>query len=360
MTPDEMTRWMARALELAQRGWGRVAPNPMVGAVVVRDGVLVGEGWHREYGQPHAEVEALRMAGPRARGATMFVTLEPCTHYGKTPPCTEAIMAAGVRRVVYGASDPNPNAKGGGDLLWNAGVEVFGGFLGQQARDLNPAFIHLHGGSGRPFVALKLAMTLDARIADRDGRSSWITGEESRAEVHRLRAGFDAVAVGIGTARADDPQLTVRGAVEPRVVPARVVFDRNLRLAPDSALVRGAREAPVIVVASRQADPKRERTLVEHGVNVLRAADLGTGLRALREAGVGSMFVEGGSGLAGALLEDGLVDRLYLFYAPLLLGPEGLPAFGELGSPTIEEAHRWRRISTRTFGEDTLVTLALR
>jgi diaminohydroxyphosphoribosylaminopyrimidine deaminase / 5-amino-6-(5-phosphoribosylamino)uracil reductase len=311
MTPDEMTRWMRRALELAERGWGRVSPNPMVGAVIVHEGTLVGEGWHREYGQPHAEVEALRMAGPRARGATMFVTLEPCSHYGKTPPCTEAIMTAGVRRVVYGASDPNPQASGGADVLWNAGVEVFGGFLGQDSLDLNASFFHQHAKGDRPFVALKLGLSLDARIADLEGRSVWITGEESRAEVHRLRAGFDSVAVGIGTARVDDPMLTVRGTIEPRVPPTRVVFDRNLRLDAETALVRSAGEVPLVLVAARDADPRRERALAEHGVRVVRAADLGTGLRALREAGVGSMFVEGGSALAGGLLQDGLVDRLY-------------------------------------------------
>jgi diaminohydroxyphosphoribosylaminopyrimidine deaminase / 5-amino-6-(5-phosphoribosylamino)uracil reductase len=360
MIPEEMTRHMRRALELAERGWGRVSPNPMVGAVVVRDGEVVGEGWHREYGQAHAEVEALRVAGPKARGATMFVTLEPCSHHGKTPPCTEAVMLAGVRRVVYGASDPNPQAAGGGDQLWNAGVEVFGGFLGQESRDLNAAFFHRHAGLDRPFVALKLAMSLDARIADGEGRSAWITGEEARAEVHRLRAGFDAVAVGIGTARADDPRLTVRGSVEPRVAPTRVVFDRNLRLSPESVLARSAREAPVLLVAAPDAELSRERRLAGQGVQVLRAPDLSGGLRALREAGVGSMFVEGGSALAGALLDAQRVDRLYLFYAPLLLGPAGLSAFGEIGSPAIEQATRWRRIETRTFGEDTLVTLAAR
>lgn len=360
MTPDELNHWMRRALELAERGWGRVAPNPMVGAVVVRDGALLGEGWHREYGQPHAEVEALRAAGPAARGATVFVTLEPCSHHGKTPPCTEALIAAGVRGVVYAAPDPNPTAGGGGDVLRNAGVEVHGGLMAGAARDLDGAFFHLHARDDRPFVALKLAMSLDARIADREGRSGWITGEAARGEVHRLRAGFDAVAVGIGTARADDPRLTVRGPLQPRVPPTRVVFDRGLRLPLDSVLARSAGEVPVLVVAGPDAEPERELRLAERGVRVLRAADLPTGLRALREAGVRSMFVEGGSAIAGALLAGGAVDRLYLFYAPLLLGYDGLPAFGRLAGAPIDEAQRWRRISTRTFGEDTLVTLAAR
>jgi diaminohydroxyphosphoribosylaminopyrimidine deaminase/5-amino-6-(5-phosphoribosylamino)uracil reductase len=244
-------RWMARALELAGRGWGRVAPNPLVGAVIVRDGELVGEGWHTEYGHPHAEVEALRAAGEAARGATAFVTLEPCSHHGKTPPCTGALLAAGIRRVVFAASDPNPKAAGGGEVLREAGVEVLGGVMAGEARDQNAVFFHTHSPAGaeRPFVALKLALTLDGRIADHAGSSVWITGDDARSEVHRLRAGFDAVAVGSGTALADDPKLTVRGALEPRVPPVRVVFDRRLRLPLESALVTTAREVPVMVVA---------------------------------------------------------------------------------------------------------------
>ncbi|HYR07316.1 MAG TPA: bifunctional diaminohydroxyphosphoribosylaminopyrimidine deaminase/5-amino-6-(5-phosphoribosylamino)uracil reductase RibD, partial [Longimicrobium sp.] len=217
--------YMRRAIALAANGWGRVAPNPMVGCVIVRDGEVVGEGWHTEYGQPHAEVEALRAAGDRARGATAYVSLEPCSHWGKTPPCTDALIAAGVRRVVFGAFDPNPKAQGGAEVLRAAEIEVAGGVEEPAVHDQNAVFFHAHSPAGqeRPFVALKLAMSLDARIADRDGRSVWITGEASRAEVHRLRAGYDGIAVGIGTALADDPLLTVRGAVEPRVPPVRIV-----------------------------------------------------------------------------------------------------------------------------------------
>ncbi len=211
---------MRRALELAARGWGRVAPNPLVGAVVARGGEVVGEGWHTGYGRPHAEVEALRVAGEAARGATLYVTLEPCAHHGKTPPCTDAILAAGVRRVVFAASDPNPRAAGGCAVLETAGVEVERGVEMRAALDLNAPFFHGIAGPERPWTELKLAVSLDGRVADRDGRSAWITGEEARAEVHRMRAGFGAVAVGIGTALADDPRLTVRGAVEPRVPPS--------------------------------------------------------------------------------------------------------------------------------------------
>jgi diaminohydroxyphosphoribosylaminopyrimidine deaminase/5-amino-6-(5-phosphoribosylamino)uracil reductase len=358
--PGEADReWMQRALALAQRGWGRVAPNPLVGCVLVRDGVLIGEGWHTEYGRPHAEVEALRTAGEAARGATAYVTLEPCGHFGKTPPCTSALIDAGVARVVFAAADPNPKAAGGASILRNAGIDVLGGVEEGAARDQNFAFLHAHSpqGAARPFVALKLALTLDARIADRDGRSVWITGDAARAEVHRLRAGFDAVAVGIGTALADDPLLTVRGDVAPRVPAARVVFDRRLRLPVDAQLVRTADEAPVIVVCGTSADADRRARLEAAKIRVLAADGLTAGLAALRAEGIRSLFVEGGARIASALLDAEVVDRLYLFYAPLMLGGEGRGGFDSISSPTIDQARRWRRLETRSFGEDTLITL---
>ncbi|MFL5537986.1 MAG: bifunctional diaminohydroxyphosphoribosylaminopyrimidine deaminase/5-amino-6-(5-phosphoribosylamino)uracil reductase RibD [Longimicrobiaceae bacterium] len=358
--PDDR-EWMRRALELAPRGWGRTAPNPMVGAVIVSDGRVIGEGWHTEYGAPHAEVEALRQAGEAARGATAYVTLEPCSHHGKTPPCTDALIAAGVRRVVFAASDPNPKARGGGDVLRAAGIEVAGGVEEQAARDQNAVFFHAHSAEGerRPFVALKLALSADAKIADRERRSVWITGEEARAETHRLRAGFDAVAAGIGTALADDPRLTVRGSIIPRIAPARVVFDRSLRLPVTSTLAQTVGEAPVIVVAGADASAERERALEAAGVRVLRAPEgLERTLETLRQAGIRSMFVEGGAEIAGALLRAGVVDRLYLFYAPVLLGPDALSPFAAIDSPPVGAAPRWRRVATAAFGADTLVTLA--
>ncbi|HEX2081770.1 MAG TPA: bifunctional diaminohydroxyphosphoribosylaminopyrimidine deaminase/5-amino-6-(5-phosphoribosylamino)uracil reductase RibD [Longimicrobium sp.] len=349
-----------RAIELAWNGWGRVAPNPLVGCVIVRDGRVVGEGWHREYGQLHAEVEALRAAGEQARGATAYVSLEPCSHWGKTPPCTDALVAAGVRRVVFGAFDPNPKARGGAQVLREAGIEVDGGVEEAAVRDQNAVFFHAHSpeGAERPFMVLKLAMTLDARTADRDGRSVWITGEEARAEVHRLRAGYDAIAVGIGTALADDPRLTVRGAVEPRVPPVRIIFDRTLRLPVEGKLVRSAGEVPVWAVCDPVAPDDRRRALQRAGVRVVPGSGLPRQLRALREAGVQSLFVEGGAMLASAMLSEQVVDRMYLFYAPLLIGPQAASAFAAIPSPSLEDAVRWRRIDTRTFGHDTLVTLA--
>ncbi|MDB4952033.1 MAG: riboflavin biosynthesis protein RibD [Gemmatimonadetes bacterium] len=359
----EDREWMRRALALAQRGWGRVAPNPLVGAVIVRDGALAGQGWHTEHGRPHAEVEALGDAGEAARGATAYVTLEPCSHFGKTPPCTQALIAAGVARVVFAASDPNPKAAGGAEILRSAGIEVLGGVEAEAARDQNFAFFHGLSAAGdeRPFVALKLALTLDARVADRDGRSVWITGEEAREEVHRLRAGFDAVAVGIGTALADDPLLTVRGSTEPRTPPTRIVFDRALRLPATSKMAATASASPVVIVAEAGASAERRRTLEGIGVRVVeteRGGGIDSALRALRREGIRSVLVEGGAGIASALLGAGVVDRLYIFYAPLLLGPAGLPAFGGIGSPPIADAKRWRRLDTRAFGADTLITLA--
>lgn len=352
--------FIRRAIALAANGWGRVAPNPMVGCVIVRDGEVVGEGWHKEYGQPHAEVEGLRAAGDRARGATAYVSLEPCSHWGKTPPCTGALTEAGVRRVVFGGFDPNPKARGGAEVLREAGIDVLGGVEEDVVRDQNAVFFHAHSPAGaeRPFIALKLAMSLDARIADRDGRSVWITGEESRAEVHRLRAGYDAIAVGIGTALADDPLLTVRGAVQPRVPPKRIVFDRALRLPVDGKLVRSAREVPVWAVCDEDAPADRRRRLEDAGVRIVAAPGLAGQLRAIREAGGQSMFVEGGSVLASALLSADVVDRMYLFYAPVLIGPEGAAPFAGLPSPPLAGAPRWRRVETQTFGADTLITLA--
>lgn len=351
---------MRRALALAERGWGRVSPNPLVGTVLVRDGKVVGEGWHAEHGQAHAEAAALEAAGERARGATAYVTLEPCSHHGKTPPCSQALIDAGVARVVYAASDPNPQARGGAELLAAAGIEVLGGVEEAAAREQNAAFFHLHGSWGaiRPWIELKLAMSLDARIADAQGRSAWITGEAARAEVHRMRAGHDAICVGIGTALADDPRLTVRGSITPRKAPVRIVFDRTLRLPIDSTLVATAREVPVWVVAGPEAEAARREALAARGVEVVEATNLGEALRILRGRGIGSAFVEGGGAIASALLREDLVDRLSLFYAPLLLGSGALSPFAGVEVPSLEEARRWRRLRTIALGADSLITLS--
>jgi diaminohydroxyphosphoribosylaminopyrimidine deaminase/5-amino-6-(5-phosphoribosylamino)uracil reductase len=358
MTADRDAGFMRRALRLARRGWGQTAPNPMVGAVVVRDGVVVGEGWHRRWGGPHAEVEALRAAGDAARGATVYVTLEPCNHHGKTPPCSEALLAAGVRRVVAAVADPNPVAVGGAERLRAAGVEVTLGVEEAAARELDAPFFHALA-SERPWVTLKLALSLDGALADHTLRPGWLTGVRSRREVHRLRAGADAVAVGIGTALADDPALTVRDAPPPRVPPIRVVFDRGARLPLESRLARSARETPVVVVC---ADARSEgaRRLAEAGVALLEAGSLDEALRGLRAAhGVRSLLVEGGAGLAAALWDGDLVDRLIIFRAPVVLGAGALGAFGGAASARAGDARRLPVVERRAFGDDLMTTYAV-
>lgn len=348
---------MRRALDLARGGWGSVHPNPMVGAVIVRDGRIVGEGFHEEYGGPHAEVIALRNAGDAARGATLYVTLEPCAHHGKTPPCTDAIIAAGLGRVVYAAADPNTRASGGARRLMDAGMEVIGGVENDAARSLNAQFFHLHE-AGTPFVALKLAMSLDAGIAREPGVQTALTGPAALEAMHRLRSGYDAILIGIGTALTDDPLLTVRLA-SVRKPPVRIIADTQARLPLDSQLVRTVNEAPVWVLAAEDAPQDRVVALGRAGVRILRVPrerehiDMRSALTILDREGIQSVFAEGGARLAASLLSAGLVQRMYIFLAPLFLGPGAVPAFG-LARP---EQERWRCTSTEWLGSDVLVTM---
>jgi diaminohydroxyphosphoribosylaminopyrimidine deaminase/5-amino-6-(5-phosphoribosylamino)uracil reductase len=346
---------MDRALALAWRGWGRVAPNPLVGAVVLQGGRVVGEGWHAEYGGLHAEVAALAKAGDQVRGASVAVTLEPCSHQGKQPPCTEALIAAGVRKVMVAHPDPNPDAGGGAERLRAAGITVDLGIRGEEARAQNAAFFHRWSGLARPFVALKLATSLDSRIADLSGRSRWISGEEARDYVHWLRAGFDAIGVGGYTVRTDDSSLTVRGAVQPRLPPRRVVFDQRGELPSSLTLVRTAREIPTFLVTAGHRPSPRFADLEEAGVRVVRAQSLAEGLQSLQQEGMGSLLVEGGGRLAGALLAAGLVDRYYWIQSPLWLGEGGVPAVSGFPGTTLVEAERWRVVERRSLGQDTLL-----
>lgn len=347
---------MQRALELAWAGWGRVQPNPLVGAVVLAEGRVVGEGWHAEFGEAHAEVAALRAAGPAASGATMVVSLEPCRHHGKQPPCSDAILAAGVRRVVYGLADPNPAAGGGAAQLAERRLVVehrpHPGIV-----DQNAAFLHRFGGSARPFVALKLATSVDGRVADFTGRSRWISGSVAREWVHWLRAGFDAIAVGGRTARADDPSLTVRGPVVPRVAPRRVVFDRHADLTGAHQLLASARQVPVTVVCEAAA-PAAFAGLEDAGVETVVAGSLEEGLGRLRERGIMSLLVEGGGRIAGRLMQAGLVDRFYWVQSPIWLGDDGAPAFAGLRGELLEQVRRWRVVERKALGEDTLLALS--
>lgn len=348
--------WMRRALALAQRGWGHAQPNPLVGAVLVSDGIVVGEGWHEVYGGPHAEVQALRAAGTAARGATLYVTLEPCAHHGRTPPCADAVAAAGVAEVVYAIADPHAAARGGADRLRQAGVRVRDGVERDAARRLNAAFLHIHGRGG-PFVALKLAVSLDGGIAARAGERTDLTGAAARAETHRLRGGYDAVLVGSGTALVDDPLLTVRHA-DARRQPARVVIDTDARLPPTSRLATTVRTAPVYDVCAHDAPGARTAALEASGVRVLRAPrsdgglDLHAVLDALRDAGLNSIFAEGGAVLGTALIAGHHVQRLHLFIAPRFLGTGAVRAF-TLPAPLTDG---WRAGDAQLFGDDALLT----
>ncbi len=346
--------WMRRALALAERGWGQTAPNPMVGAVVVRDGVVVGKGFHAKFGEAHAEVAALAEAGERARGATVCVTLEPCNHHGKTPPCVDALIAAGVKRVVVAVRDPSREAGGGAERLRAAGIEVELGVEEAAARELNAPFIFAASGATRPWVTLKLAVSLDGAIAGGAGSPRWLTGEPARKHVHRVRANSDAIAVGIGTVLADDPQLTVRQGKRPRVAPLRVVFDRSARLPLASRLVKSARRVPTLVMTD-QAEATAVRALEAKGVTVESAPDILPKLELLRQRGVRSLLVEGGAILSGALLAAKAVDRLIIFQAPVLLGPGSLPAFAGVG-----EFERLTLIRRQEFGEDLMSVFAVK
>ena len=348
---------MNRAVQLAWRGWGRVGANPLVGAVVLNKGVVVGEGWHAEFGGPHAEAVALQAAGSLARGGELVVTLEPCRHHGKTPPCVQAILTAGVRRVVFGAADVDPRARGGALLLKTADVGVEPGLLAEDVRRQNAIFFHRHTGADRPFVAVKLALSLDARIADHARHSQWITGEEARAYVQWLRAGFDALGVGMGTVRADNPSLTVRGEVTPLTPPVRVVFDWRAEVPMDAALIKTAKKVPTVVLTAPDAPAARLEALRKAGVGIEAGADLAAQLRALKTRGVQSILVEGGGVLAGRLIAAGLVDRLYLLQAPILLGQGGVNAFGELSSVRLDDVARWRVAGRRVLGADALTVL---
>jgi diaminohydroxyphosphoribosylaminopyrimidine deaminase / 5-amino-6-(5-phosphoribosylamino)uracil reductase len=350
---------LGRALDLARRGWGRVAPNPLVGAVVLAGDRVVGEGWHAEFGGPHAETAALTAAGAAARGGTLVVTLEPCVHHGKTPPCTDAILAAGVARVVAGVRDPDPEAGGGLDLLKRAGVavELAPPPFAAAAAALNAPFLFTRSQPGRPFVALKLATSIDGRIADAGGRSRWVSGAAARDWVHWLRAGFDAIAVGGTTALTDDPQLTVRGPVTPRRVPVRVVFDRRAMLNHGVQVIATAREVPTWVVASPEAPATNVAVLEAGGVRVFQPASLGAGLVQLRRAGIDSLLCEGGGALGAKLLADGLVDRLYWVQAPVWLGERGVPAFPGVPDAALPDAPRWMPVERQVLGDDTLLVL---
>ncbi len=369
---DSDRRHLARAIEIAEQGRGRVSPNPLVGAVIADAAGMLGEGFHAELGGPHAEVEAIRAAGDQDLAeATMYVSLEPCCHHGRTPPCTDAIREAGIRRVFVASDDPSEHACGRGlGILRDEGVEVVlvDGELADRARRLNQPF-RKHARTGRPWVLFKSAMTLDGKVATRSGDSKWISGETSRRRAHYWRAECDAVAVGIGTALADDPQLTARDTVPTHPVrqPRRVVFDSLGRLPLDGRLVRDARQIPLTVVVSRAAPRAATDALVAHGADVIIAtgenepARVVSALDQLGAAGIASMLLEGGPHLAGAFLDAGEIDEIRLFLAPLILGGRTArdPIEGE-GAEQIAEAVGVLDLACERVDDDLLVSARVR
>jgi len=356
--------FMRRALALAARGLGRTRPNPAVGAVVVRDGRIVGEGWHRKAGLPHAEVEAIEVAGRRARGATLYVTLEPCAHLGRTPPCVDLIVKSGIRRCVAALRDPHPVVNGRGFRKLRArGAQVEVGLLESEARDLIGGYLAAHT-RGRPRVTWKVASTLDGRIADRSGHSRWITGPEARRHGHLLRARSDAILVGAGTVAADDPELTVR-AVRTDRQPLRVVCDTRLRLGTRRKLFGLALARGTVVACGRRAPAAKERELIRRGIEVWRLPETAHGVspvalaRRLALEGCHEVLMEGGATLATGWLEAGLVDRLALFLAPRLLGAAGLAWCGPIARGTLRRAPRGRVAREKRLGDDFFLMVEL-
>jgi len=362
-TPED-ERFMRRALALAARGRGSVEPNPMVGCVIVRAGQVVGEGWHRRFGGPHAEVHALREAGPQAKGATCYVTLEPCCHHGKTPPCTDALQASGVRRVVVAMRDPFPKVAGRGfRLLRGAGIEVVAGLSEREAAELNAPYLKLLR-TGRPWVILKWAQSLDGRIATRSGDSQWISGERSRAWVHRLRGRVDGILVGRGTVLRDNPTLTCRLG-RPRRQAVRLVLDRRLRTPLVSGIVRTAHRVPTMIVAERgEVDYRRAVALRKAGVEVVGICngpgglDLSELLDELGRRRWTNLLVEGGGQAIGSFVDAGLADEAYVFVSPRLIGgTTAVSAVGGLGPETMKTLPRVRCVRIGRSGEDLLYHL---
>ena len=349
-------RFLAVAIALGQRAAGRTWPNPSVGCVIVKDGIIVGRGWTQPGGRPHAEVVALNTAGARARGATAYVSLEPCAHFGKTPPCTQALTEAGIARVVTSLIDPDPRVNGRGlEQLRAAGIAVDASYDSEAALALHAGYI-ARQTTGRPAFTLKLAQSLDGKIAARNGESQWITGPLARRYAHLLRARHDAILVGSGTALADDPMLDCRiGGMESRS-PIRIILDRRLRLPATSKLAQTAQKVPVWLI-TEQTDPAKSQALADLGVRILAypqggIADLA---RLLGQEMLTTVMIEGGSTLAAAFMRAELIDRLHVVTAGKVIGGDGLPAIGELSLDHVDRASNWIEISRGRLGGDNLV-----
>ena len=359
MTDDQ--RYMQRALDLAARARGLTSPNPMVGALVVRDGAIIGEGFHRAAGEPHAESEALAAAGTRARGSVLYVTLEPCAHQGRTPPCAPAVIAAGVRRVVVATEDPNPLVGGRGlASLRLAGVEVVTGVMAEPAASLNRIFLTAMR-EGRPHVTIKAAATLDGKIADVHGSSQWISGGAARVEAHRLRSEADAIVVGVGTVLADDPALTVRlDGPWPRE-PLRVVLDSKARTSTTAKLIASGTPDRAVIAVGSEALEERVRALIAAGARVVRCpgpdgrVSPGDLLTTLFEMEVRGVLVEGGAEVAASFVDAGLVDRVAMFFAPRLLGGAKAPSILAGAGRSLDRALALGPLAVRQVGDDVLI-----
>ncbi|MCM3389230.1 bifunctional diaminohydroxyphosphoribosylaminopyrimidine deaminase/5-amino-6-(5-phosphoribosylamino)uracil reductase RibD [Ureibacillus chungkukjangi] len=354
--------YMQLALELAASAKGNTNPNPCVGAVLVKDGVIVGTGLHRKAGEPHAEVHAFNMAGEHAKGATLYVTLEPCSHYGKTPPCANLVKESGVSRVVVATMDPNPSVAGRGiSLLRAAGIEVEVGLLEQEARKLNERFIH-NMVANRPFVISKFAMTMDGKIATHNGHSKWITSEEARLQVHKLRHEMDGILVGVGTVLADNPSLTTRLPHREGENPIRIILDSELKT-PLNANVVNTAVAQTIIVTSDEVDEAKVNRLTEKGVQILTVSKTEQGLNLeemldeLYEIGITDILVEGGAEINGSFLRAGLINKVLVFMAPKLIGGRNSKTpFAGMDIDSIEDGLQLEFDSIEQVGPDLCIT----
>ncbi|MCU0599815.1 MAG: bifunctional diaminohydroxyphosphoribosylaminopyrimidine deaminase/5-amino-6-(5-phosphoribosylamino)uracil reductase RibD [Desulfobacterales bacterium] len=354
--------YMKMALDLAAKGIGYTAPNPMVGAVVVKEGKVVGKGWHQYPGGPHAEVYALDDAGPHAKGADIYVTLEPCNHHGKTPPCTDKIIGSGIRRVVMAMEDPNPDVAGGGaQRLEQAGIEVVSGVCEIQARRLIEFFTK-YVTTKRPFVILKLAATLDGRIAARSGDSKWVTSEASRRYVHELRHAADAIMVGANTIKTDDPQLTTRLEGKEGKNPKRIILDTNLSIPEDSKVLHNDSPSDTIIITGSSAPSGKRKQIEKTGVQIFEAKtidhliDLNDLMAQLGQMRITSLLIEGGSRVAASALKAGIVDKICFFYAPKILGgDDGVPMLRGPGPELMKQSIAVKDITVQWFDDDVMI-----
>lgn len=354
--------YMQMALDLAAQGTGFTSPNPLVGALVVKGQKVVGRGYHERFGGPHAEVNALHQAGEQAGGATLYVTLEPCNHTGKTPPCTEKILAAGIRRVVVAMTDPNPGVKGAGNAyLRHSGIDVVDGLEEDAARRQNEFFIK-HIRTGLPFVILKCAATLDGRIATRTGDAHWVSGPQSRQFVHELRHAVDAILVGVDTVKTDDPSLTTRLPDGNGCDPTRIILDTHLSIPLNARVLTQASTAETIVVTGAEVDASARRHVMAKGARVLESPcrdsqiDMGALMKTLGAEGIASVLIEGGSRVSGSALRTGIVDKINFFYAPKLLGgDDGVPICRGPGQERMQNCPNVEGVTVHRFGSDIMI-----